>query len=156
VFANFLIFLLGMVPIGEARIAIPIGISMGMPPMAVFFYAVLGNLLSVIALVFLLEPIMLFLRRKSKTIDKFLEKLFHKIRKKHSKNFERFQDFFLFLLVMIPLPGSGGYTGALLVWLFDIPKKTAIILISAGVIIAGLLVLGATLGIVNLPFLNKL
>jgi len=49
-------------------------------------------------------------------------------------------------LVAIPLPGSGGWTGVLVAWLFGVEKKWAIGLISLGILLAGLLVAGVTTG----------
>ena len=54
------------------------------------------------------------------------------------------------ILVAIPLPGSGGFTGALVAWLFGVKPKIAIALISLGIFFAGLLMLGITNGMIAL------
>ena len=51
------------------------------------------------------------------------------------------------ILVAIPIPGSGGYTGSLVAWLFGVKPKVAIPLIALGVFFAGLIVLGLTNGV---------
>ena len=62
----------------------------------------------------------------------------------------------LALFVAVPLPGSGVYAGALLAWALGMNKKYTLFSIflslTAGVLIAGILVTLACLGVVS--FLN--
>jgi len=51
--------------------------------------------------------------------------------------------------VGIPLPGTGAWTGTLIAYLFDIPKNQAFILITIGIILSGVLVTLATIGVIN-------
>ena len=44
------------------------------------------------------------------------------------------------VLVAIPLPMTGAWTGSLAAWVFHIPPRSAIPLISLGVLIAGVIV----------------
>ena len=46
----------------------------------------------------------------------------------------------LMLLVGMPLPVTGAYTGTLLAWFFEIPRKRAYLALTIGIIIAGLIV----------------
>ncbi|MEG1242493.1 MAG: small multi-drug export protein, partial [Oscillospiraceae bacterium] len=52
----------------------------------------------------------------------------------------------LTILVAIPLPGTGAWTGALIAALMDIRMKSAIPCIFLGVVIAGFLITGLTFG----------
>ena len=52
----------------------------------------------------------------------------------------------LFVLVAIPLPGTGAWTGATVAGLLDMRLKDALPSIFAGVIAAGILVIGITYG----------
>lgn len=142
-------FLLAMTPVGELRAAIPWGLTFGhLSATEVFCLAVAGNILAA-ALVILILPILTkFARKHFPPLDKLLQKIFTKTRKKHSQNFLRFEEIFLVILVALPLPGSGGYTGALVAWLFGVKPKTAIALISLGIFFAGLLMLGITNGMI--------
>ena len=136
-------FLLGTTPVGELRAAIPWGLTFGhLSNIEAFVFAVAGNIFSATVVVLLLPVITKFARNHSKPLDRILQKIFAKTRKKHSKNFIRFEALFLIILVAIPLPGSGSYTGALVAWLFGVKPKTAIPLISIGILLAGLLMLG--------------
>lgn len=141
-------FLIGMLPIGEARAAIPFGVFyLGLAPFEAFFYAVLGNLTATFLVFFLLEPCTNLLQRFIPVLHKFLQKIFHLTRRKHSQRFKRFEEFFLFFFVSVPWPGSGGYTGAILAWLFNVPLRVAMLVLAGGVITSGLLVLGVTVGL---------
>ena len=53
----------------------------------------------------------------------------------------------LFILVAIPLPGTGAWTGALIAALLDLRLKRAIPVITLGVLIAGCIITALTYGI---------
>lgn len=134
-------FITAMLPVIELRGAIPIAIGkFGLSSTEAFFYATAGNILPNIFILALLEPALSILRRHFKTLNKVVEKIFAKTRHEHSKKFNRYGAFFLFLFVAIPIPGSGGWTGSLIAFLFKVPYKKAIALISAGIITAGLII----------------
>ena len=56
----------------------------------------------------------------------------------------------LLLLVAIPLPGTGAWTGALVATLLDIRLRHAFPAIAAGVVIAGVLITLLTVGVAGL------
>ena len=137
-------FLIAMTPVGELRAAIPWGITFGqLSDWEAFLFAVLGNIFVAILVVLLLPMTAQFASKHSNFIDNILQKIFSKTRKKHSKNFLRFEELFLIILVAIPLPGSGAYTGAIIAWIFGVKPKVAIPLISLGILIAGIVMIGA-------------
>jgi uncharacterized membrane protein len=142
-------FLLAMTPVGELRAAIPWGMTLGnLSSLEAFLFAVLGNILAAILVIWLLPIVTKFARNHSKPLDKILQKIFAKTRKHHSKNFLRFEALFLIILVTIPLPGSGAYTGSLVAWLFGVKPKIAIPLIATGIVLAGLIMLGFMNGMI--------
>jgi uncharacterized membrane protein len=53
----------------------------------------------------------------------------------------------LFILVAIPLPGTGAWTGALVASVLDIRMKRALPIIALGVLTAGVIVLFVTHGV---------
>ena len=55
----------------------------------------------------------------------------------------------LFILVAIPLPGTGAWTGALVASLLDMRLKRALPAIAMGVAVAGLIVLLVTYGVIS-------
>jgi uncharacterized membrane protein len=56
----------------------------------------------------------------------------------------------LFILVAIPLPGTGAWTGSLVAALLDMPLRRAVPSILAGVMAAGLAISVLTFGVSSL------
>lgn len=111
-----------------------------MPAESVFFWAELGNILIILLLLKAFGPVSGWLMKHSVWCKRFFEKLFNHTRKKHSEKFEKMGAVFIVMLVAIPLPGTGAWTGALLAFLFDLPYWKSIGLILIGNIIAGILI----------------
>lgn len=90
---------------------------------------------------------------------KFYRILFEKNLKRIQKRVDKIENktglalfVALALIVAIPLPGTGAYTGTLVAWLLELERKKSIASISIGVLIAGIIILIATLGAFNLFF----
>ncbi len=135
-------------PIAELRGGIPLAISRGYPACAAYLLAVFGNLLVVpILLAGLRYGEELLLRwRPTRAL---LGRLFARIRRK-GRLIERAGPVALVLLVAIPLPGTGAWTGAIAARLFGIPMRKALPWIGLGVLIAGIVVLLVSLGLFDL------
>jgi uncharacterized membrane protein len=134
--------LLSLLPISELRGGIPLAISLGVNPVFAFFYCVFFNIL-VIPVVFLfLDSV-----HKHLTGIKIYNHLFNhfleRTRKRTHKKIEKFGYMGLALLVAIPLPITGAYTGTLAAWLFNIRGRKAYIALISGVVIAGAIVTAA-------------
>lgn len=129
-----------MLPIAELRGAIPVGLFLGMPIEAAFFWAELGNMIPLFFILKLLGPISKWLMAHSKFFHHLFTKIFEKTRSKHSKKFEELGAIFLATFVAIPLPGTGAWTGALIAFLFDIPYWRALLILFIGNLGAGLLI----------------
>lgn len=151
-----LVFLISMVPVVELRGAIPFAASWGLMNTddvlsTVFCYClcILGNMLPV-------PFIFLFARRflewgKDK---KFLAKICTFFLEKGKKGGEKLQAkagrslfFALFLFVGIPLPGTGAWTGTLAASLLDMDFKSTVLAVMSGVLLAGIIMLLASLGV---------
>jgi uncharacterized membrane protein len=125
----------------ELRGAIPVGaLVYDLPLPAAAALAVLGNLLPVPVILYALEPVSDWMRRRSKLADAFFERMFERTRTKHTWRFERFRDFALVTLVAIPLPVTGAWTGSLCAFLFGVPPRRAFPRIAAGVVVAAVIV----------------
>lgn len=143
-----IVFFISMVPIGELRAAIPLAMNkyqLGI--VGSFFWAVAGNVFSVVIVVLFLEKVSNYLSKKSRMFNRFFEWLFERTRRKHSKKFELYQELALITFVAIPLPMTGGWSGAVAAFVFGIPPKKAIPLIALGVVIAGVVVTALTAGV---------
>ena len=87
-----------------------------------FFWAVLGNIIPVIFILWFLKAISDFLSHRFYHFNRFFAWLLERTRRNHSKKFERWKEFALVILVAIPLPFTGAWTGALAAFVFGIRK----------------------------------
>lgn len=144
------VLVVAALPISELRGAIPLAMGVyGFDPATAYLLGVFGNLVPVPILLRFLEPITALLRR-SAILDRCMSWLFARTRRRHSALIERLGAIALVLLVAVPLPATGAWTGALIAHLFGIPFRYAFPLIGLGVCIAGILVTLATLGVIRL------
>jgi len=136
-----------MTPILELRGAIPIALNIyGLPAWSALLFSWLGNITVVFFLLVLIKPASRWLIRHFKFFRLFLSKLFNSTEKRHQKKFIRWKKFALFFLAALPLPFTGGWTGSLCAFLFEIPFKDSFFLLSLGLAVAGFIVLSASLG----------
>ena len=141
-------FIISMLPISELRGAIPVAIGIyNLNPIEAYFLAVVGNIIPVVFILKYIDPISKYLMSKSKFFHKFFSYLFEHTRKKHTRKFEKWGALALITFVAIPLPVTGGWSGALAAFVFGVPFKKALLLIFLGVMIAGVIVTGLSLGI---------
>ena len=144
------VLLLAMLPLFELRGSVPIGIIFfELPAMKTAIYSIIGNLIPVIPLLLIFEPVYNQLKR-FKWMDRFFEWLFQRTRRK-GKLIERMKVVGLILFVGIPLPVTGAWTGSLAAFLFRIPLWQSLPAILGGIIIACVLVSLASLGIIQIP-----
>jgi uncharacterized membrane protein len=141
------VMIIAMLPIFELRGAIPAGVALGMPVWKATLFAVIGNMIPIPFILWFLDPFSSWLSRHSRTMDRFFTWLFARTRRKHSKDFERWQEFALMIFVAIPLPMTGAWSGAVAAFVFDIPRPTALLFIFFGVLIAaGVVALATSFG----------
>ena len=141
-------FVMAMVPVVELRGAIPLGVAAGLPPAVAAVTAMIGNMVPVPLILLLLRKVFVLLRRVSWLGPKIdaLEKRAHLTGRKVKTD----RTLGLVLLVAVPLPGTGAWTGALVADVLDIRMKTALPAITVGVVIAGCITTAVTCGVVNL------
>ena len=140
------VFGVAMVPIFELRGAIPVGIASGMPFWSVFLTALLGNLFPVPFLILFTRRIFEWLRKKSELLERFVSRMERKAADKEEL-LKKYELLGLCILVAIPLPGTGAWTGSLVAAVFDIRLKHAFPAIALGVLIAGIIVSAVTYGV---------
>ena len=139
-------------PISELRGAIPLAVAMKQPLVKTLILAYIGNMLPVIPLLILLEPISNKLRHIP-LWSRFFDWLFERTKRK-AKMVQRYEVIGLILLVAIPLPATGAWTGCVAASLFKIKFRYAFPSILIGVIIAGVIVTFLTLMGIELIDLN--
>lgn len=139
-------FMISMVPLFELRGAIPYGVIVGLNLKEVLILCIIGNLLPVPFLIVFTRKIFAILRKKSDSLNNFVLRLEKKAKKKKGI-VEKYEFLGLVILVAVPLPGTGAWTGALVAAMMDMRIKRAFPAIAIGVIIAGIVVAWMTYGI---------
>ena len=144
-------FFISMAPVVELRAGLPYGIALGLDYPVALAAAVLGNLLPVPFIIVFIRRIFAWLRKISVRLDRVVTKLENKA---HLKGHlvQKYGPLGLCLLVAIPLPGTGAWTGALVAALFDIRLRSALPAILLGVVIAGGIMLAVSCGLLALWF----
>ena len=143
-----LTFLISMLPISELRGALPYGLSQGLSPWKAYSISVAGNILPVLPLLLALRGISALARRWSKT-KRVLEWIMGRAEKRQEL-VKKYGFAGLILLVAIPLPITGAWTGTLVSFLLSMRIKRAFPAILVGVSLAGVVVLSVSLGVIGL------
>ena len=133
-----LTMLMAMVPVVELRGAIPMGVSMDLPVWEVLFASVIGNMIPVPFIVLFVRKVFDWLGKQSRALARRVRWLEDRARKKGAV-LDRYRLMGLFILVAIPLPGTGAWTGSLVAALFDMRIKVAFPVIFLGVLAAGII-----------------
>lgn len=154
-------FFISALPVIELRGAIPVALLEGELPRYFasiipstlieneikWYYALpvayAGNLFPVPFLLKFLDPVVRFVS-KVRILDRLVQWVFRRTRR-HSEIVEKYERIGLILVVAIPLPGTGAWTGALLAFLLGLDFKKSFISIVIGVLIAGVIVTVLTL-----------
>lgn len=145
---EFKVMFTAALPIIEVKGAIPVGIALGMTPIHATAIAFIGSVIPVPIILFTIRPIFNYLKG-TKTFKKMVNKLIHKSLNK-SKDVQKYGYWGLFLFVAIPLPGTGVWTGSLIASLLDMRFKLAYPAIVVGNLIASILIMFLSFGVVNL------
>lgn len=139
----FMTFLISMLPIIEIRGAAPVGIALGLNEVWVYVVSVIGNMLPIPFIVMFARTVINWLKSKG-----FFKKITGWLERKVEKNKDKilkYEKWGLFIFVAIPLPGTGAWTGALVASFLDMRLKNCFVPIFAGVVTAGVIMLGGSL-----------
>jgi len=145
---EILTFFLSMLPISELRGGLPFALSQGFSPLKAYLISVAGNILPVFPLLLLLRRLFIFFGRY-KITEKTLNWTLARARKREDL-VKRYGFGGLILLVAIPLPVTGAWTGTLVSFLLSMKIRHSFLAICIGVGIAGIIVLGLSLGGIGL------
>lgn len=143
--AELTVFTISLMPILELRGGLIAARLLEMNVWSAFFFCFIGNMLPIPFILLFIRKIFDLLR-KNKHTAKVVLKMESK-ENKHRGKIEKYGFWGLVALVAIPLPGTGGWTGALVAALMDIRLRRAVPAITLGVLIAGLIVGGISFGL---------
>ena len=144
-----IVFLISMVPLIEIRGAVPYAVGFDLPLIPSYAVAILGNMLPV-PFIFLFARKVLEWGKDKKVIGGFCRWCLEKGEKGGKKLEEktgRGLYWALLLFVGIPLPGTGAWTGTLAASMLNMDFKRSVVAILAGVLLAGTIMLLASLGV---------
>ncbi len=141
-------FVISLFPVLELRGGLIAATFLGIQWWKAFAYCFIGNMLPI-------PFILLFIRKIFELMKKWgpFKKLVDKLEQKadkHRDKIEKYRLWGLFILVAVPLPGTGAWTGALVAALMDIRIRYALPVIAAGVIVAGIIVATLSYGVAGL------
>ncbi len=142
-------FLISMLPVVELRLGLPYGIAIGLAYPLALLAAIVGNLLPVPFIILFIRNILSFLRAKFSRMDGFITRIEERGHLK-SEVVKKYGSIGLCLLVAIPLPGTGAWTGALVAALMGMELKRAMPSIIIGVLLAAAIMTGVTFGVIHL------
>lgn len=139
-------FLISMLPVVELRAGLPYGVALGLDYPIAAAAAILGNMLPVPFIIVYIRRVFAFLRRLRPAWDRKITAL---ERRAHLKGrmVTKYSVVGLCLLVAIPLPGTGAWTGALVAALLDLRLKRAVPTIFVGVCIAAAIMTAVSYGV---------
>ena len=131
--------LVSMVPVLELRGGIPFGVGIGLHPLKAWAVCVAGNMLPIPLIIVYIRQIFKWLRATFPRLGNFIDRL---ERKAHLKGrvVLKYRYLGLFLFVAVPLPGTGGWTGALVAAFLNMRLKNALASIFSGLAVAGFIV----------------
>lgn len=144
---ELIVFLISLMPILELRGGLIAAALLGLNIVPAFIICIIGNLLPIPFILWFITPIFNKLK-KTKHLSKFVNKIEKKALSKKDK-IEKAEFWGLFFFVGIPLPGTGGWTGSLIASLIDMDRKKAMLAITCGVLLAGLIVGSLSFGLLK-------
>lgn len=149
-FKNYLwIFFISMVPLIELRGAIPVSQALQLPVVPSYIVCIIGNMLPV-PIIYLFARRFLEWGQDKKVIGGicrfFLIKGTAAGEKLQSKA-GRGIFLALLLFVGVPIPGTGAWTGTLAASLLGMRFRDTVIAVMLGVLLAGLIMMAASLGL---------
>ncbi|AHB13414.1 MULTISPECIES: small multi-drug export protein [Dehalococcoides] len=136
---EWLVFLVSALPVFELRGALPLAINiLGIPWYWAYLIALAGNLLPVPLILFLLEKVLNVLEHFD--FMRGFTRWIYVMGQKRSATVEKYKRIGLILLVAIPLPFTGAWTGSLVAVVLGLNRNESLLYISLGVVVAGAIV----------------
>lgn len=144
---ELIIFFISLLPVLEVRGGMIAAKLLGVSIWKAFAICYIGNLIPIPFILLFIRKIFSFLRR-FKVWNRIIDKLEAHSDKKKEKVL-RYKQLGLLILVAVPLPGTGGWTGALVAALMDIRLRTSLPIIAIGIFIADLIMAALSYGLIG-------
>ncbi len=147
-YAALKVLSISAIPFLELRVGIPLGIIEGLKPSVAVALGIAGNLVQVPMVL----GIMYVLRRmalQSPWAARWLDRFDHRV-EKHQSMVRKYGWVGLALLVGIPIPGTGLWTGAAIASLMRVPLGFSVLALALGVAVSGLLIGAVSTGAIQM------
>lgn len=138
-------FIVSLFPVLELRGGMIAGLILGVPFIQAFIASFIGNMIPIPFILLFIRKIFAWMKQW-KSLSKIVDKMEKRAEKKQD-TMVKYKEWGLLIFVAIPLPGTGGWTGALIAALMDLRFKKSLPIIGIGVFIAGLIMSFVTYGI---------
>ncbi len=135
---ELIVFIISLFPVLELRGGLIAAKLLGLSFVPSFIICYIGNMLPIPFILLFIRKVFQFLKDK-RGFKKLIAKLEIRSARK-SETVKKYRVFGLLVFVAIPLPGTGGWTGALVAALMDMRIKNSLPTIALGVLIAGIIV----------------
>lgn len=146
--SEIIAFIVSLMPILELRGGLFAAKLMNVEFVRAFIICYVGNILPIPFILLFIRKIFNLLK-KNRRIARVLQRLEEKSLSK-ADTIRKYRLWGLFIFVAIPLPGTGAWTGALIADLLDIRIRDAMLTISAGVLVAGIIISALSYGLFGL------
>lgn len=140
-----LVFIISLMPILELRGGLIAAALLGLPPVPAYIISIIGNLIPIPLILWLLDYVFDFMK-KHNILKKFVLFCERKGNEKKDK-IEKLGFWGLVLFVGVPLPGTGAWTGCLIATILRMDKKKAFLAAALGVIMASIIMMLISYGI---------
>jgi uncharacterized membrane protein len=147
---EILTVIIAILPVLEIRAAIPVGHGiLGLSWFSAFAWSYVGSLVPGLVILYATEPVLDFCNRRSRTCHRVIGGLIEHTRRHFAKHHEKFGRLLVLVITAIPFPGFGIWSGALAAAVFGVEKRRAIKLMLVGNLVASLVVLLVSMGVVK-------
>ena len=141
--------IISMIPVIELRGALPIATQCyNLPYLYALLLCIVGNVIPVPFIIIFIKKLFA-LMRKIPFLGKIAD-FFERLGDKKSETVRKYAFWGLFILVAIPLPGTGAWTGALVASVLNMDNRHAFLPIALGVVGAAVIVSIVTYGAVGI------
>ena len=147
---EILVFIISLLPILELRGGLLAASLLGLNPLPSYIITMIGNLIPIPFILWFITKILDWMRG-TKHLSKFANWLDKKV-DKHKSSIEKYGFFGLILFVGVPLPGTGAWTGSLIASVLDMDKKKSFIAITIGVVMASIIMMLISFGLLRAIF----
>ena len=146
---ELIVFIISILPILELRGGLIAASLLNVSPLTGYIVSIIGNTLPVPFILLFINKILDWMgKSKIKWMNK-LSKWVDKKARKHTDSIEKYGYLGLTLFVGVPLPGTGAWTGCLAASVLNMDKKKSFISIMLGIIMASIIMMLISYGLLK-------